>query len=118
MSTSTTRKATTRALAILLALPLSVAITSGAASAAPKPAETVNPFAASPGVALPTGNGGGNAKVQIAGARGKADDKNPGGQYVGDGNKGYECDANRGIGPMNPAHTGCTAYSAQFEHIE
>ena len=44
-----------------------------------------------------------------AGCVGKADDKNPPGQYPdgSDANNGYECDGNEGIGPSNPAHTGC-----------
>ena len=41
---------------------------------------------------------------------GKADNKNPKGQYPNgtDHNNGYECDGNHGIGRSNPAHTGCT----------
>jgi hypothetical protein len=42
------------------------------------------------------------------GTVGNADGKAPAGQSVGDKNKGYECDANHGIGNGNPAHTGCT----------
>ena len=40
---------------------------------------------------------------------GKADNKNPKGQFPNgtDHNKGYECDGNHGIGRSNPAHTGC-----------
>jgi len=56
------------------------------------------------------GNGGGEAVGQpCAGCVGKADNKNPPGQLPGgsDANKGYECDANHGIGRTNPAHTGC-----------
>lgn len=56
------------------------------------------------------GNGGGEAVGKpCAGCVGKADNKNPKGQLPGpqDGNKGYECDANHGIGRGNPAHTGC-----------
>jgi hypothetical protein len=42
---------------------------------------------------------------------GKADNKNPQGQYPNgsDHNNGYECDGNHGIGKTNPAHTGCTS---------
>jgi hypothetical protein len=57
------------------------------------------------------GNGGGKATGKpCAGCVGKADEKNPKGQYPGgsDHNKGYECDGNNGIGKTNPAHTGCT----------
>lgn len=56
------------------------------------------------------GNGNGNAYGRpCAGCVGKADDKNPPGQFPdgGDANNGYECDENEGIGPSNPAHTGC-----------
>lgn len=45
-----------------------------------------------------------------AGCVGKADYKNPPGQMPNgaqDGNRGYECDNNQGIGKTNPAHTGC-----------
>jgi hypothetical protein len=57
------------------------------------------------------GNGGGQAKGKpCAGCVGKADNKNPKGQYPGpsDRNNGYECDGNHGIARSNPAHTGCT----------
>jgi hypothetical protein len=56
------------------------------------------------------GNGGGEAVGKpCAGCVGKADNKNPPGQLPGgsDANKGYECDANHGVGRSNPAHTGC-----------
>lgn len=56
------------------------------------------------------GNGTGEAVGKpCAGCVGKADNKNPQGQLPGgsDANKGYECDANHGIGRSNPAHTGC-----------
>lgn len=58
------------------------------------------------------GNGGGEAVGKpCAGCVGKADNKNPKGQLPGpqDGNAGYECDRNHGIGRSNPAHTGCTS---------
>jgi hypothetical protein len=44
-----------------------------------------------------------------AGCVGKADNKNPPGQFPNgsDANAGYECDRNNGIGKTNPAHTGC-----------
>lgn len=61
------------------------------------------------------GNGGGEAKGKpCAGCVGKADNKNPKGQYPdgSDHNKGYECDGNHGIGRSNPAHTGCRMASA------
>lgn len=61
------------------------------------------------------GNGGGNAKGKpCAGCVGNADDKNPNGQYPDarrDGNNGYECDKNNGVGKGNPAHTGCVSDS-------
>ncbi len=45
-----------------------------------------------------------------AGCVGNADMKNPPGQAPNgsDHNRGYECDANNGIGKGNPAHTDCT----------
>ena len=60
----------------------------------------------------PSGNGNGNGKATgkpCAGCVGKADNKNPKGQYPNgsDHNAGYECDRNHGIGRTNPAHTGC-----------
>jgi cobalamin biosynthesis Mg chelatase CobN len=62
------------------------------------------------GAASGNGNGGGKAVGKpCAGCVGKADEKNPKGQYPNgsDHNKGYECDGNKGIGQTNPAHTGC-----------
>jgi len=61
---------------------------------------------------LPSGNGNGTGKATgkpCAGCVGKADNKNPKGQYPNgsDHNAGYECDRNHGIGRTNPAHTGC-----------
>ncbi|HEX8870259.1 MAG TPA: hypothetical protein VF821_31640 [Lentzea sp.] len=56
------------------------------------------------------GNGEGEANGKpCMGCVGKADNKNPQGQQPGgsDANKGYECDANHGVGRGNPAHTGC-----------
>jgi len=47
------------------------------------------------------------------GCVGKADDKLPPGQTVegvldgNDGDAGYECDRNHGVGLGNPAHTAC-----------
>src|SRR6476661_3672710 len=58
----------------------------------------------------PKGTGGGKATGKpCAGCVGKADNKNPPGQYKDgkDHNAGYECDRNHGIGRSNPAHTGC-----------
>ena len=63
------------------------------------------------GSASGNGNGGGKATGKpCAGCVGKADNKNPPGQYKDgkDHNAGYECDRNHGIGRSNPAHTGCT----------
>ena len=62
----------------------------------------------------PSGNGNGKGKSTgkpCAGCVGKADNKNPKGQYPNgsDHNAGYECDRNHGIGRSNPAHTGCTS---------
>ena len=62
----------------------------------------------------PSGNGNGNGQAKgkpCAGCVGKADNKNPKGQYPNgsDHNAGYECDRNHGIGRTNPAHTGCTS---------
>jgi hypothetical protein len=57
------------------------------------------------------GNGGGQANGKpCAGCVGKADNKNPPGQFKNgsDHNNGYECDGNHGVGKGNPAHTGCT----------
>ena len=48
---------------------------------------------------------GGNGKC--AGCDGKADYKNPQGQYKNDHNNGYECDHNGGVGKGNPAHSRC-----------
>src|SRR3954453_2703176 len=60
----------------------------------------------------PSGNGNGGGKATgkpCAGCVGKADNKNPKGQFKdgSDHNAGYECDRNHGIGRSNPAHTGC-----------
>ncbi len=58
------------------------------------------------------GNGGGQGVGKpCAGCVGKADNKNPPGQLPGgsDGNAGYECDRNNGVGRGNPAHTSCTS---------
>ena len=80
------------------------------------------------------GNGKGDgtaAGKPCAGCVGNADDKNPPGQAPGgsDGNAGYECDRNQGVGKENPAHTGCgessetgtqvvTVKSENTEHTE
>jgi hypothetical protein len=61
------------------------------------------------------GNGNGNSTGEpCAGCVGKADNKNPPGQYPdgSDPNAGYECDANKGVGQSNPAHTGCSDTTA------
>jgi LPXTG-motif cell wall-anchored protein len=60
----------------------------------------------------PSQNGRGDGKATgkpCAGCVGKADNKNPAGQYPNgtDANAGYECDRNSGVGQTNPAHTGC-----------
>ena len=61
------------------------------------------------------GNGDRNATGRpAAGSVGNADHKNPPGQLSNpdeDGNNGYECDGNQGVGQGNPAHTGCDSYS-------
>ena len=65
----------------------------------------------------PSGNGnqttGKHTGEPCAGCVGKADNKNPKGQFANgsDHNAGYECDRNNGIGKTNPAHTGCTSSS-------
>jgi hypothetical protein len=50
-----------------------------------------------------------NAGKPCDGCVGNADDKAPPGQMLdgSDRNAGYECDANKGVGKGNPAHTGC-----------
>jgi hypothetical protein len=63
------------------------------------------------GSASQNGKGDGQANGKpCAGCVGKADNKNPKGQYPDgtDHNAGYECDRNQGVGQSNPAHTGCT----------
>jgi len=63
----------------------------------------------------PSKNGGDNGLHKgrpAAGTVGNADDKNPPGQQPSgvagaDGNKGYECDENSGVGKGNPAHSTC-----------
>ena len=60
-------------------------------------------------------NGAGDGEATgkpCAGCVGKADNKNPQGQLPdadSDGNAGYECDINQGVGQGNPAHTACTS---------
>ena len=57
------------------------------------------------------GNGGGQSVGKpCAGCVGRADNKNPPGQFPNgsDLNNGYECDGNHGIARTNPAHTGCS----------
>lgn len=75
----------------------------------------------------PSRNGNGNGKATgrpAAGSVGNADTKNPPGQVkklpvdadgnpileypAQDGDSGYECDSNNGIGKGNPAHSPCT----------
>jgi hypothetical protein len=57
------------------------------------------------------GNGRGAAVGRPdAGSVGNADGKQPRGQLpdaATDGNRGYECDGNAGVGRGNPAHSGC-----------
>lgn len=71
------------------------------------------PYCSTDGDESQNGNGKGKAVGKpCAGCVGKADNKNPQGQKPngrGDGNNGYECDGNNGIGKTNPAHTGCAA---------
>jgi hypothetical protein len=60
----------------------------------------------------PSLNGSGTGQATgkpCAACVGKADNKNPPGQYPNgsDHNAGYECDTNHGIGQSNPAHSGC-----------
>jgi hypothetical protein len=57
------------------------------------------------------GNGDNGQGKPCAGCVGNADNKNPPGQQpdpTRDGNNGYECDNNQGVGKTNPAHSGCT----------
>ena len=66
----------------------------------------------------PSLNGNGNGAAvgkPCAGCVGKADNKNPPGQFPNgsDPNAGYECDTNSGIGRTNPAHTGCVSSPPQ-----
>jgi hypothetical protein len=66
----------------------------------------------------PSLNGNGNGQAvgkPCAGCVGRADNKNPPGQFPdgSDANAGYECDTNHGIGRTNPAHTGCQAVPPQ-----
>ncbi|GAB2743321.1 hypothetical protein GCM10027273_22450 [Nocardioides pakistanensis] len=73
------------------------------------------------GSASKNGNGNGKAKGKpCAGCVGKADNKNPKGQYPNgsDHNAGYECDRNNGIGKSNPAHTGCTTGNPSTPPVE
>ncbi|MFZ5849602.1 MAG: hypothetical protein ACOYX5_19720 [Actinomycetota bacterium] len=73
------------------------------------------------GSASKNGNGGGKATGKpCAGCVGKADNKNPKGQYPNgsDRNAGYECDRNNGIGKSNPAHTGCTTGNPSTPPVE
>jgi hypothetical protein len=68
-------------------------------------------------VGAPTGNGNGNGNKTGqpgAGTVGNADSKNPPGQSPdgSDGNNGYECDGNHGVGRTNPAHSGCGSTSS------
>jgi hypothetical protein len=67
------------------------------------------------GSASENGVGDGAAIGQpCAGCVGKADNKNPPGQFPDglDANAGYECDRNEGVGKTNPAHTGCLRSTA------
>ncbi len=62
--------------------------------------------------AAPSANGNGNGKAvgrPCAGCVGNADGRTPGGQTLdgSDANAGYECDTNAGVGRTNPAHSGC-----------
>ncbi len=68
------------------------------------------------------GNGNGNAFGRpAAGSVGNADGKNPPGQVrklnglleypANDGDSGYECDSNNGVGVGNPAHSYCEGWS-------
>jgi len=64
------------------------------------------------GSASLNGSGDGLAVgLPCAGCVGRADNKNPAGQFPDgtDSNAGYECDRNSGVGRSNPAHTSCRA---------
>ena len=116
-----------RAFAIVFAL---LVVTAPTARSAPKedsgrPAHGCDQAAENDGDAYdstcdesPSQNGNGDGKASgkpCAGCVGAADNKNPQGQAPdgSDNNKGYECDENKGVGPSNPAHTGCIPYSNQ-----
>ena len=69
----------------------------------------------------PSGNGSGVGQATgkpCAGCVGRADNKNPPGQFPNgtDHNAGYECDTNHGIGQSNPAHTGRQAVTTTTSH--
>lgn len=58
----------------------------------------------------PSSNGLGHGYAwgkPLAGSVGQADGRTPPGQGEDDGNAGYECDDNAGVGRSNPAHGGC-----------
>ena len=81
-------------------------------SSSTQPSDTNNYCSTRDGSPSMNGNGDGKATGKpCAGCVGKADNKNPKGQYPdgSDANNGYECDGNNGIGKSNPAHTGCTS---------
>lgn len=93
--------------AVMLLCSLSLVGTAGASANDPGNYTSDPTAAEAPSM---NGNGNGNATGRpCAGCVGKADDKNPPGQYPdgSDANKGYECDDNNGVGKTNPAHTGC-----------
>jgi hypothetical protein len=86
-----------------------LAFASGPASADPTGGANTGCQAYAPwNVGQPSGNGVATTQP-AAGTKGKADSKCPPGQAPDgtDHNKGYECDANQGVGKTNPAHSGC-----------
>jgi len=98
MSEATARsRRTGRSVVLVAALGLALALLPGPAWAGTDSAPGLN----------------GTAGQPCDGCVGKADDKTPPGQTIdgvvdgSDLNAGYECDTNLGVGPGNPAHTGC-----------
>ncbi len=73
----------------------------GANTSGPPDNGAYNPTCSEPGA---------HGNEPATGSVGKADAKNPPGQFPNgsDANAGYECDRNMGIGQGNPAHTSCS----------
>lgn len=80
----------------------------GANSSGPPDNGSYNPTCSEPGR---------HGNQPATGSVGNADTKNPPGQAPDgtDGNAGYECDRNQGIGKGNPAHTSCAYAGWQID---